>query len=161
MLSGYQIALQSKIDYLERLKRDAELDGKNAKDIRTYTRYFGQTVRTDAAGRLAEHLYASSLPSAPPTLVQTYMKRFEGAFETFEFVDLRRNNSAASTIALNTTESASQIWLTRPDLWNLEYIVVLAGGFGSMNSASGGMPQVNYSVPPVCPFDRAMNICLN
>ena len=96
-----------------------------------YTRYFGQTIATDPLGRIQQDKNALS----QTTLFKTWCQRFfTGDFVVHEFLDLR--------VELDAERFSSTTWLKRPDLWNREYMVAFAGCLGSMNSAPGGMPQV-------------------
>jgi hypothetical protein len=74
------------------------------------------------------------------TLFKTWCQRIEaeGDLEVYSFPGLE----------VQTEGQAS--WLTSPSSWNAEYLVVLAGWLGTMNSASGGMPQVQHGIPKVC-----------
>jgi hypothetical protein len=141
---SYATSLQSKIDHLERIET------RVGEDIAVYTRYLGQTIAVDPLDRQAKDSKESNT-----TLFKTWCNRFEAAadFVVYEFVDLE--------VKLESDEPRST-WLTRPDLWNREHLVVLAGWFGTMNSAPGGMPEVQYAVPVALvsryPVETAPNV---
>jgi hypothetical protein len=142
---SYATSLQSKIDHLERIET------RVGEDVAVYTRYLGQTIAVDPLDRQAQ----DSKDKSNATFFKTWCNRFkvEADFVVYEFVDLE--------VKLESDEPRST-WLTRPDLWNREHLVVLAGWFGTMNSAPGGMPQVQYAVPVALvsryPIETAPNV---
>ena len=126
----YAPILQNKIDHLE---------GFGDKGTTVYTRYFGQTIEGTPLTRMGEDKNLMSNMS----LFRTWYLRFDGGLVAHEFVDLR------TTLEIRAGRHSQYTWLTRPDLQNLEYLVALAGGLGAMNSATGGMPQVQHAIPQV------------
>jgi hypothetical protein len=147
-LQGNIPCLQTKIDHLEDLQRRLP-PWLGPQNVQVYMRYFGQTIRTDPDGRLVEDCYAS----AQPSLVHTYIFRFkEKAWECYEFLDFQRKDTEMEAIISTATKDSGfkNLWLRRPDLQDLEYIVTLAGMLGSLNAATGGLPQANHAIPLVC-----------
>jgi hypothetical protein len=140
-LPGYQSTLRNKIDYLEQLV-ELQREKGVAEDPIVYIRYFGETIGNDPLGRLEQDKNSRS----NMTLFKTWCQRIEaeGDLEVYSFPGLE----------VQTEGQAS--WLTSPSSWNAEYLVVLAGWLGTMNSASGGMPQVQHAVPEVSGDVRGM-----
>ena len=96
-----------------------------------WSHYIGQTIATDAEGRVLQD------EASPPE--SFYGKWIQFTHRNYRTHEINIGTSPRRIDQFDPAEDtdANLVWLSRPDLWELERGFVLASGV-SLNSAMGG-----------------------
>jgi hypothetical protein len=118
---SYSPEIQAKIEHLHPLQDDTVI----------CITYIGQTIGVGPFER-----YQEDIKQEQASLMHNWTRFIGEPYKIFEFHEMRRVTSSP-----RSDSAAGAIWLSRPDLWTIEFAFVTAACKASFNSATGGIPR--------------------